>query len=402
MYRLLAFLLCMGLIGSGRTQVFAPATADVQFERNEVVYTFGGDVVFSVYTQAGLASQSIKGFYRYEGLPETYTADAEIVEDGKIRFLLDARTAAIPAFAQVDYWFVVSLEDGTTATSPTYLFEYFDNRFTWQSPLETSPLRIHWYNDDLAYGQTLMDIARQGLDKSDRLIGALASETIDIYAYENALDMQSTLRLADVKWIAGHADPWLNVVVVSLPPGPDQLLLARQRVPHELMHILLYQQLGDRYENLPTWLNEGLASMAELQNNPDYVTILQKAHEQSLYLPISGLCKGFPLEASNAFLSYAEAELFTRYLYEQYGAEKIQALITAYADGLACERAPEVVFGKSLAQLESGWQESLFGKNNLLASGLNEMLPWLLLLVVALATPVILVLIYPVRRGRKL
>jgi hypothetical protein len=261
-------------------------------------------------------------------------------------------------------------------------------------------LRIYWYNEDLAYGQTIIDVAHQGLDKINRLVGALPSQHIDIYIYENALDMQSTLRLANVKWVAGHADPWLNVVVVSLPPGPEQLSLARQRIPHELMHVALYQQLGAGYESIPTWLNEGLASMAELQPNPDYVTILQKSHEQSLYLPIGGLCNGFPLEASNAFLSYAEAELFTRYLYEQYGAEKMQALIAAYADGMACDRAPEVVLGKSLTQLENAWQEDLFGKDAL-AAGVGELLPWLALLAITLIGPLLLLLIYPVKRGRK-
>ncbi|MFZ6027353.1 MAG: peptidase MA family metallohydrolase [Chloroflexota bacterium] len=400
MYRLLTLWLCVSLVVFGHSTGGARAAANVQFERNEVTYTFGGQAAFHVYVQAGLAVQSVQAFYRYEGIPETYPAEAEFSEDGKISFLLDARAAAIPAFAEVDYWFFVTLEDGSTATSPTYTFEYFDNRFNWQTPLEALPLRVHWYSSDPAYGQILVDIAHQGLDKINRLIGVLPSQAIDVYVYENALDMQSTLRIASVKWIAGHADPWLNVVVVSLPPGPDQLMLARQRIPHELMHILLYQHLAEGYENLPTWLNEGLASMAELQNNPDYVTILQKAHEQSLYLPISGLCKGFPLEASNAFLSYAEAELFTRYLYEQYGAAKMQALIAAYADGLACERAPELVFGKSLAQLESGWQEMLFGQD-ILAAGLSDVWPWLALLVVVLVTPVVSILIYPVKRGRK-
>src|SRR5512145_1931859 len=130
MYRLLAFLMCVGLLAPGRAYGFA--ATDVRFEGNEVVYTFGGEVTFRVYLRTEASVQSLQASYRYEGIPETYTSGVERAEDGLLSFTLDARTATIPAFAQVEYWFTVGLEDGTTATSPTYSFEYFDNRFTWQ------------------------------------------------------------------------------------------------------------------------------------------------------------------------------------------------------------------------------------------------------------------------------
>jgi hypothetical protein len=373
--------------------------ADVQFQPAPVEYTFGGQVLFQVQIQSDTPLQSVTVFYRYEGQEDTHQGDAAFTPDGAASYTLEARQAQIPAFSGITYWFVATLTDGQTATSENFAFTYDDNRFEWQT-LEALPLRLHAYGSNTASLQSLFDIARQGLEKINILIGALPTQEIDVFVYDNGLDMQSTLRLANVKWIAGHADPWLGVVVVTLPPGPMQMELSRQRIPHELMHILLYQSLGSGYQNIPSWLNEGLASMAELQNNPDYYTILQKAHEQELYLPFAGLCNGFPQEASNAFLAYAEAEFFTRYLYEQVGTVKMQELLSAYTDGLACERAPEVVLGKPLAQLETEWQRSLFG-GSVWASGVGEVLPWLALLAVALFAPLVLMAYGPARSGRK-
>jgi hypothetical protein len=402
MARWLLVLLCTSLVTAVTLIAVPPQpaqAAEVQFEEIPVTYTFGGQVFFQVQIQSATPAQSAILFYRAEGVNETLNSVANLAADGLVSCTLDARQSQIPAFAMVSYWFDVTLNDGQTATSPIFTFAYEDNRFAWQT-LESPPLHLHVYEDDAVFHQNLTDIAHQGLEKINTLIGMLPNQEIDLYVYESALDMQSTLRLANVTWIAGHADPWLGVVVVALPPGPSQMELARQRIAHELMHIVLYQKVGVGYTNLPAWLNEGLASMAELQNNPDYYTILQKAHEQELYLPLSGLCQSFPQDASNAFLAYAEAELFTRYLFEQVGAQKVQELTAAYADGMACERAPEVVLGKPLAQWEAAWQRSLFG-GGVWAVNWSEILPWLALLAIALFAPLVLMAYRPTKGGRK-
>lgn len=156
--------------------------------------------------------------------------------------------------------------------------------------------------------------------------------------------------------MAGHADPELGVMVVSLPPGPGQQMETERQVPHELMHILLYQKLGQDYADLPTWLQEGLASLNETYPNPDYMTVLQDAAKKGSILSMNSLCRGFPAEASKFFQSYAQADSFTRFLYDAYGSEGLQALIQAYANGVECERGAEMGLGKTLTQLDAQWQ----------------------------------------------
>jgi hypothetical protein len=181
-------------------------------------------------------------------------------------------------------------------------------------------------------------------------------------------------------------------MVVSLPKGPEQRLEMERQIPHELMHIMLYQKVGPSYVNLPAWFNEGLSSIAELYPNPDYQVLLESAYEKGTLLPISSLCTSFPRDAAGAYLAYAESASFTRYLHEQYGSLPIDQLVRQYATGLDCERGIEVALGSSISQLERDWRRETLGEDPWLTA-LTNLAPWLLLLLAILAVPIVLVIV---------
>jgi len=112
------------------------------------------------------------------------------------------------------------------------------------------------------------------------------------------------------------------------------------------MHIMLYEKLGPAYLNLPTWLNEGLASAAELYPNPDYLILLKSGLEKDELIPISTLCGTFPREAASIYLGYAEAASFTRFIQLQYGSIMLDQIVKQYANGLDCSRGVEVALGR--------------------------------------------------------
>ncbi len=103
---------------------------------------------------------------------------------------------------------------------------------------------------------------------------------------------------------------------MALPESPERQLLAEQRIPHELMHIFLYNSTPLGYKNIPVWLTEGLASLAELYSNPDYPIVLEEAVKEEGLLPMSALCGGFPRKSSEALLAYAQSQDFTQHLQE--------------------------------------------------------------------------------------
>jgi hypothetical protein len=109
------------------------------------------------------------------------------------------------------------------------------------------------------------------------------------------------------------------------------------------------------------------------------------------------------LYASSAYLSYAEATYFTRYIYRQYGSTGLSELVAGYANGLDCERGVDVALGISLARLEDQWlKESLGARNEEpLAEDSDHLLPWFFLLFVVLAVPLSLAAVGMLASPRK-
>ena len=161
-----------------------------------------------------------------------------------------------------------------------------------------------------------------------------------------------------------------------------------QRIPHELMHVMMYRAIGSGYYNIPTWLREGMATLAEVYPNPDFDRVLADAAKSNDLIPLNTLCASFPAAFGQAFLAYAESRSFTSYLQDAYGSSGLLKLSTSYADGVDCERGTELAFGLPLPKLEAEWRSSILGQNTWLPA-LQNMTPYLVLLCLVLIFPLI-------------
>ena len=378
----------------------APANAQAQIDELSWEYQFGDHILFKARLQSDQAVESAFLFAGEKGGTRTFVEAAKVKALGEgiyeLEYDFDLAEHPLRAFTPVEFRFEVKPVGGGVTSSAIEQLEYTDNRFAWQQ-LEEKPFRVYWYEGGLAFGQEVLDVAQASLKKAQNMAIVATPELVRIYVYPNSADMQETLSLASRDGTAGHADPDLGVVVVSLPSGPEQQLLTEQRLPHELMHVLLYQLSGPGYASLPAWLNEGLASAAELFPNPEYQVLLERAYQNGGLLPISSLCKFFPNDAPSALLAYAESQSFVSYLFNAFGRNGLQSLIAQYADQLDCEKGAAGALGVSLEELEIGWRAERFGEN-LTRQAILKLLPWLVLLVAALIAPLALVFAWLRRR----
>ncbi len=384
---LIALLLCLVV-----TPLFvlpAHAQAQVTFLEEHVDFKFGEQITFWARLQAPAPIQQVEVLYRPQGASLTQNGEMTINED-EVTYNLDLELNPqfIPVYSMVEYRYRVTLQDGQVSYSGNYTFQYLDNRFNWQS-LDEKPFHVYWVEGDLTFGQSIVDAARNGLKKANEMIGLPQMDKIDIFVYSNNADLQSALQLGGFDLAAGHASPELGVMTVSLPAGAAQLQEIQRQIPHELVHLLLYEEMGERYKHVPVWLNEGLASLNEPSPNPDYYVLLQEAVKNDTVLPMESLCSSFRLEASLFYLSYAQAESFTRYLYDNYGSSRLKELLNWYADGVECKRAPELAYGISFERLENRWLKGLQG-GTIKSDWIGPLLPWLVMLAAALLVPIIL------------
>lgn len=365
---------------------------------------FGEKLTFSASLETPGQIRTAYLFFQESGTAQTVAQPATLIPEQapgqyQMEVVIPIDSTQLRAFSTIDYRFEVSLEDGTVITSEAASFEYIDNRHDWQL-LSEGPFRVHWYEGSVPLAQSALDAAQVGFQRIQGMLPLPAAGLVDIYIYPQAQDMQDALSLSNREWVAGHADPDLGVIVVSLPAGPEQMILTEQRVPHELMHVLLYQSTGQSYENLPVWLVEGLASNAELVDNPDYTILIEDAYKMEKLIPFSLLCRVFPSDASGAMISYAQSASFSKYLYETYGTPGLQALLERYSSGQDCETGARVALGEDLSQLEQQWRISQFNED-LPGKAFHNLLPWLLLMAGVLLIPLLLGLVIAYRKSTR-
>jgi hypothetical protein len=368
-----------------------PVHAQEEFKEQPVEYTFNEEITFRSIVHSDVPVENAVIFFEGEHDNHTAVELAAVKEmtdhEFEIKYVYSLEQYRFRAFSKIKYRFEIQLKNGASSKSPDFSFFYADNRFDWDA-LQEGNFIVHWYQGDFAFAQSVLDVAQEGMARIAMLLSMPNPSVLDIYIYPDPKVMQDALPATSEDWVAGHAEPDLQTAIVTLPPGPDQLLVMRGRIPHELMHIILYQITDQGYRNLPVWFNEGLASIAELYQNPDYQILLDNAVEKDSLLPMASLCKTFPRDASSALLSYAQSESFTQYLYDTYGASGIEKLISDYSSGIDCDNGARSALGVDLAQLERRWWRDSLSKN-VVFTVLNQFLPWLILLGAILIAPLI-------------
>jgi hypothetical protein len=225
-------------------------------------------------------------------LSDGSTISAEVIEN--------VQTLGVEPFSTITYWWQIDFANGDNYITDPASFVYEDNRFDWRS-MGNSNITVHWIEGDITRGQDILNLANDSI-----------------------LKIQHDLALP--------------------PTGVEGQISLERDLPHELVHILLYERMGDQYHNLPTWLNEGLATLQEGVPNPAYIFELDRAARENALISMHSLCASFPISEEDALLAYAQSASFTQYMLDIYGVGGIALLLDAYQEGTSCEGGVQRVY----------------------------------------------------------
>jgi len=375
----------------------AQAQAGIELENVGASYRFGEQITFVATVKTSVPIQSVSIVITDESQNVQRIEPLVLQADGRTEFRLDTRQTVLRPFTRLKWNYQFTLTDGSVVQSEPFFMRYADDRFNWQT-LESGTLRVNWYQGDANFGQAVLNSVQAGLGSVSQLMAVDLTQPIEVFIYANTNDLSGTLALGGAGWAAGHADPALGVLMVVVEPGAQQGIMLEQRIPHELMHVMMYRAVGSGYYNIPSWLREGMATLAETYPNVEYDRVLADASAGNRLIPFRDLCVSFPADTGQAFLAYAESRSFTNYLYRTYGSTGLLSLLASYASGVDCERGPERAFGVPLSNLEMDWRASVLGQNTLLPA-LQNISPYLVLLCLILIIPFIGILITLRKKG---
>ncbi|HJS20536.1 MAG TPA: peptidase MA family metallohydrolase [Anaerolineales bacterium] len=374
------------------------AESGIELENVGASVQFGEQIVFRATVKTSIPIREVSILILDESQGIIHDEPLEVQADGRTEFRYDIAENVLRPFTPVSWNYRFTLPDGSSTNSEVFSILYEDNRFNWQS-VESGNLRINWYAGDSEFGQSAMKIVQSSVDSVSRLLPVDLEQPVEFYIYASIQDLRGTLLPGSQEWIAGHTDPSLGVVMVAIEPGPQRDIILQQRIPHELMHIMLYRAVGNGYRNIPSWFSEGMPGLAEMVPNTGYNRVLEEAIAREDWIPISHLCGSFPADTDRAFLAYAESQSFASYLHRTYGSPGLLNLARAYANGADCEQGLELAFGVPLSELELGWHESVLGPKAFFPA-LQNIIPYLGLLCLILIIPLIGILSAARGKGR--
>ncbi|MEK7848979.1 MAG: peptidase MA family metallohydrolase, partial [Chloroflexota bacterium] len=244
----------------------------------------------------------------------------------EVSWTLDMRKiGGLPTGARLRYQWLVEDAAGNRQATPEKVLRFEDTRYSWRN-LRQGMVTLYWYRGNEAFASRLLAAAQAALDRLSQDTGTRLERPVELYIYESAAALRQA-RVFPQAWEGGVAFPAYGVVAIGV--AQDQVQWGEGAVAHELAHLGIYQMSFNCYQDLPTWLNEGLATYAEGDPAPDQRLRLQQAIAANQLISVRSLSSSFPADPEQARLSYAESRSLVAFLIEKYGQEKMTQLLSA-------------------------------------------------------------------------
>jgi hypothetical protein len=268
----------------------------------------------------------------------------------------DMRRSNLPPGATIEYWWKIEDSKDNELTTPVETIAFDDSNHQWQT-LTSDKVTFLWYEGDEAFANKLMTAAKQALERQANDTGAVLEKPVRIYIYANSAELQKSM-IFPREWTGGVA--FTNFSTIAIGISNANLDWGKDAVAHELGHMVTHQIIFSPYgDNLPTWLDEGLAMHAESDVDPSMRSHLKNALSENRLISVRSLSSPFSAKAEEAFLSYAQSQSIVNYLIDEHGKDKMLNLLLVFKDGTTIDQALLKVYGFDQDELDLLWQETL-------------------------------------------
>lgn len=314
---------------------------------------FPNGVSFTLEAEADVEITDVTLFYRLGGRVAKIYGYADFVPSSRVLADFGIRTGGsdfLPSGVEIEYYYVIDDIDGNSLTSDTYLLEYKDPSYRWQS-VRHGDLVILWHDRRL---EDVIEVAND--------VGGRLAEVKALLGLERTTPMKAVI-LNDRRE-AGRSFPTVSQAATRghLYGGfafgdLDIFVLAglnRDGVIHEMTHLLIDEALSSSRASIPAWLNEGLAMYFESDSGRRAATVSAAARDGNL-LPLRGMgsVPGLPRDVR---LFYAESWSIVNHMMQVHGTERMAALLRAINEGMPIEDAVQHAYGLTIQQLELDWK----------------------------------------------
>jgi len=264
------------------------------------------------------------------------------------------KTGGLPPGSSVTYWWTLTdAGDNRVETAPARV-SIEDRRYDWRSITE-GKVTLYWYKGDDSFAKELMKATQGALTKLVEDTGAELEKPVSIYIYANSQDLRGSM-IFPQEWTGGVAFTRYGIIAIGIEPNVYDLDWGKRVIAHELTHLVIHQVTFNPYNDLPTWLDEGLAMNAEGELQSSFVAALNKADAENTLITVRSLSSPFSAYADESLLAYAQSYMILKYLVDEYGREKMFELLNTFRQGSGYDEALEKVYGFDMDGLDALWR----------------------------------------------
>jgi hypothetical protein len=275
------------------------------------------------------------------------------------------RTGGLPPGSKLEYWWTVEDALGERIETVPVQIQFDDTRYSWHSLIEDE-ITIYWYQGDKSFAQGLMATAQQALVRLAEDTGAYLERPVKAYIYANTRDLQGSL-VYPQEWTGGVAFTRHGIIAIGI--SPNNLDWGKSAMTHELTHLVIHQMTLNPYNDLPTWLDEGLAMYNEGLLGPGYTTPLVKAIAEDRLISVRSLSSPFSAHAEQSQLAYVQSYSLVEFLISAYGSDSMLELLNTFRNGSSYDGALEKVYDFDMDELNAFWLDYVTQKYQPTAAG---------------------------------
>ncbi len=355
---LLAVALCLILVVLSPVLTQAQGQGQITVSNSTAQMIFPLSLNFSAQVKGNASISDIRLRYQIEQISYAQVTSEIFVtftpsNTVNAKTSLDMRkVGGVPPGTYVDYWWLIKDANGASLQTSPSKFQVSDNRYSWRN-LTQGKISLFWYQGDNNFAQALMDAAQQALVKLAKDTGATPDKMVNVYIYASSGDLQGAM-IYSQEWTGGVAYTQYGVVTIGIPT--NQLAWGKGAMTHELTHIVIYQETANPYNDLPVWLNEGLAMYSEGPLDPQYSVPFSSAVAINSLLSVPSIASPFSAYGDKSILAYAESYSLIEYLVSQYGPDKMTQLLNTFKQGSDYDPAFQKVYGFDMDGLNSKWK----------------------------------------------
>jgi hypothetical protein len=262
------------------------------------------------------------------------------------------KTGGLPPGSTVGYWWTIEDDKGERIETELTRVKVDDARYPWQS-LTEGKVTLYWYEGDESFIRALMDTGQQTLVRLEKDTGAALEKPVNIYIYASSQDLLGAM-IFPQEWTGGVTYVRYSTIAIGIPT--DSLEWGKRAMAHELTHLVIHQVVFNPYNDLPTWLDEGIAMYAEGELESAFAALLDKAIAEDKLISVRSLSSPFSAYAEESVLAYAQSYSIVKFLVSNYGQSKMLELLSTFRQGSGYDQALLKVYGFDMDGLNSLWR----------------------------------------------